>query len=944
MTDQPEKSYMALPFGRKFPLFSPSGKDLRYEVLALAVVLVVATLSWQMINGVATALYRQYEILGDPPLIPIVAAGPELGRTDPPASPSSQLGHIGYFWSERAFHYRCALMFAVNDFQDPAVLAADTWQQHPDGVNSWRQYALLMEPVYGFLYRLAGDQARPFVEFLLRLVPFIHVLIFLPLYAMARALGCRRFLAALAVIFYATCTLGFVRMTGSLLLKEDFALLCLAVFLALHFWAWRRQSITLVALAAVGLIPVLASWHLSQFLVLVIMLAAALGWAASSSREGFSATRVPFFVLMPAVYSVAGLAAGLTPSLFDRGFFISLPLAVLYAWLITAIVAWKRPPLCQTVVTRVLILAGLTAALGALVMLNRSYTGDYHHVFGLFIEKLAHGFRRPDDPGLLPFDTRVFWAPPFNTPTWGEVWSKLGFHAVVLAPVLVWCCGSLLHRGTAGITRSFLWTIPPFLAAYMMIERMGVVFLVFASVGVALFGEWLVRRLTPSLGPRALPLVAGFLLISPVLNLNGNLGDMVRIARTSRQGREVRLGASDQALWQSWKGMFSWVTANTAGPGSGMAGPPAVFLGGIGVSPQLLLYTGRPIVLNSQFENAEIRNRYRRFLEALFATDETMLWKFARDLGVGYIFINRNYATVTGPGSSAWLAGITEKLSLDMNAVRMHFKPETLTRFSPVYDNEHYRILRVLPDDSRTAPTVTWQSDHNSWWRLENFRVSGGRLEDPVADRNRLADFESALSHLQDSQREILAAVENRWRTARGQGGKRPDLMLLHRRFTQVRLDDLMSTGGKETGRLENAIRARLSEVDPLSGHPLASSLAHLADGKGGWLEQLETHQGEPLQHATCGQLLALAGRYDQAADQFAAAAELFQDPVTAGSGWRPAEIQVRLWHEEVWWRLAAGRVGQARQRARVFADNTPPGSREGDFFGRVGAILGEFE
>jgi hypothetical protein len=122
MTDQLEKSYMA-PSGKgKIPAFYHTQRNFRNEVLALVVVLVAAVLSWQMINAVATSLYRQYETLGDPPLTRIVAPGPELGQTGSPSRPPSQLGHIGYFWSERAFHYRLALIFAVDDFQDPELL------------------------------------------------------------------------------------------------------------------------------------------------------------------------------------------------------------------------------------------------------------------------------------------------------------------------------------------------------------------------------------------------------------------------------------------------------------------------------------------------------------------------------------------------------------------------------------------------------------------------------------------------------------------------------------------------------------------------------------------------------------------------------------------------------------------------------------------------------
>ncbi len=932
---------MDLPFAGRKPAFVSGLSGPRNEIIALAAVFLLAVLSWQMINGVATALYRQYEVLGYPPMTPIVAAGPELGQVDPPARPPSQLGHIGYFWSERAFHYRCALMFAVDDFQDPGVLANDTWQQYPDGVNAWREYALLMEPVYGFMYRLAGDQARPFVEFLLRLVPLIHVLIFFPLYAMARALGCRRLLAVLGVVFYATCTLGFVRMTGSLLLKEDFALLCLAVFLALHFWAWRRESIRLATLAALVLVAVLASWHLSQFLVLVVVFAGAVSWVFAGRRDGPSDEKIPFAILLPAAYTLAGLAAGLTPSLLARGFFLSVPMSVLYAWTIAAVVVHRRQGLGESVVVRALALTSLVAVFGGLVFLNRGYAGDYNHVFGLFVQKVVHGFRLPADPGLLPFDSRVFWAPPFNTVTWGEIWSKLGFHAAVLAPVLIWCFWTILRRSTNVAHRSFLMTVPAYLAAYLMIERLGIVFLLFAAVNVAMAGEWLVRRLTPGTGSRALPLVAGLLLISPVLNLNGNLDDMIRITRDARQGYDVRLGTSDQALWESWEGMFSWVTVHTPGPGSRLPGSAAVFLGEIGVSPQLLLYTGRPVVLNSQFENAEIRRRYHRYLEALYATDEMVLWEFARQYGADYIFINRNFSTRTGPGSLSFLAGIKGDLDLSMNVVKMHFQPGSLRGFSPVYDNEYYRILRVLPV-TRVPEPMPWQRDHNGWWRLENFQVRDGKLVDLPGDRNRLASFEVALSKLQDRQKDIMAAVEKRWRSSRGAGARRPDLMLLHRQYVQARLE-LMSPGAgdaPEIGRLENAIRARLSEIDPLSGKPLNTALATLANGAGGWLEQLSDHVGEPIQHATCGQLLALSGRYAEAADQFKLAAAFFPGPEARSSS---PEMQIILWHEEIWWSLAAGRIDRARELAHRYVGYARPGSREQAFFRRVEAIPGDF-
>ncbi len=57
-----------------------------------------------------------------------------------------------------------------------------------------------------------------------------------------------------------------------------------------------------------------------------------------------------------------------------------------------------------------------------------------------------------------------------------------------------------------------------------------------------------------------------------------------------------------------------------------------------------------------------------------------------------------------------------------------------------------------------------------------------------------------------------------------------------------------------------------------------------------------------------------------------------------------PPGIQVQLWQEEVWWRMASGEVGRARALAQRYAAAVRPGTREADFFGMVKAIPTEFE
>jgi len=69
-----------------------------------------------------------------------------------------------------------------------------------------------------------------------------------------------------------------------------------------------------------------------------------------------------------------------------------------------------------------------------------------------------------------------------------------------------------------------------------------------------------------------------------------------------------------------------------------------------------------------------------------------------------------------------------------------------------------------------------------------------------------------------------------------------------------------------------------------------------------------------------------------------------FPFPQDQGARWQPADMQVRLWQEEVWWLLGAGNMDLAQGKALAFAAHTRPGTREGDFFRRVGALPGEFD
>jgi hypothetical protein len=942
----------------------PGRRPWRADAIGLALTAVLMVLSWLLVHGLTRGLYDSYEALGEPAI-----AGAPTGGTG-----RVQLGPWGYFWSERAFHYRTTLMFAVDDYTSPGVLSADTAQQHPDGVDAWREYTLLMEPVYGWLYRVFGGEREVLAEFLTRLIPLIHVLLLPLLYALARGLGARPLVAAAAPLIHATCTLGFERLAGSLLLKETFTLAWLLAFAAAAVWAQRRRSTVLLTAAAGALVVVLASWHLGQFLALVLLGALALaavrepaGDAPAGGEEanGGAGTErsgwwpLPWAVRLPAVLLAAALLAGLTPSLLARGFWLSPPVAVLVAWTALAAVRWRRPGWLAGPGRATAALVVLVALLGAASLLNRALTGDYGHVFGLLVGKLAHGFARPDDPAPLPFDVRVFWAAPFLSPSWADVRSGLGWHAVTLGlglvgGVLLWARGRLTAPQQALVLTCLALT-----AAWLLIERLGVVWLPFAVVLLVVVAGRAATTATATAG-RGIPgraaivlavVLAVVLLAAPLANLAGPFGGHVGTAAAALRGEPVMTGAASDPRNLLRADLLRWLRTATPGPGSDLPGrTPGAVVGDIDASPAILLAAGRPTVLNSQFENAPIRRRYERYLAALFDPDPGRLRAFLAEVDARYLVLNRNWATTSGPGTAAYLAGVQGPPRLERTVARLHFAPTSLGFLHPVWDNEMYRVFRV--GRPPVEGPLAWQTRHSGWWDLASWTAAGDVLADPAADRARLRRREEAVVALQQAQEAILARLESR--TPRGQ----PPLRALHQRLAELRWQAL--SGADEADTTGAAARDRQiasvgDEIARRLGAPLGQGRGTygealtmlwqrgLRTGESGWREIVGADDAEPAHLGAAADLLALVGRYGEAARLFERAAAAYPlAPLLRGDGRveQTAPLLARQARQSaVWFHLAAADTGAARNLATRYAPHAAPGSPGAAFLAEVASL-----
>lgn len=884
---------------------------LRREAPALLAVLALAAVSWWLIHAAAVARQRPFNDLGEPPLLPLGGA----------EGAPSQIGPYAWMWSEAAFHYRTALIFAVDDYQPPDLLHDDTWQQHPEGVDAWRTYALMMEPVYGHLYRLLAPPGQTFAVFLLVLVPLAHVLTFLPLYALGRVVGAPRRFALAGLLVYAGCTLGFGALLESLLLKETFSLLLLAVFLALQTAALARPTPARLAGAGAALALLLPSWHLAQFLAAVVIAAGAAAAAAGPPQ--------PRAWRLPLVYALAGAVAGLTPALAGRGFTVSLPMAPVWGWLVWALVVGRAGRFGAQAGRRLAVLAVCVAGAAGLALLNRGHTADYDHVFGLLRERLAHGFRKPVDPAELPFAVRLFWAAPFTSPSPATVWLKTGLASIPIAAAAAWAAWAGWRRGTPPATRALALAGVGFALLWLLSERLGVVFLLAVPALLASGAS----GATGVAGRRRSALLLAVLVAIPAANLGVNLRGVVRTAVAEARGRAPAVGGLDLAEDRSRAALFAWITAHTLGPGQDQPGAAAVFAGDIALSPQILLYAGRPVVLNSQFENTTIRDRYEAWLQALFSADERDLMALAARLRIDYVVVHRDLFTASGRWSARYAAGWAGPPALDSVAALIHFSPSSLRGLMPVYDNDHYRVLRVRVRRDETAPA--WDRGYGSWWEPANWQVADRRLAAGGADRARLQAAGLRLADLRAALERLAAAVAPAWQPDAPGDPSRLPLLELQRQAAEP--DVLTAFGGAMPGvaaALEPEIAARLAETGPDGGQTVGGALAAILDGDpAGGPGLLGLDAGlvlHPDDSVLAGNVAVLAGRRAAAAGCFARAAARL-------AAHEPQRAE--LWRDAVWWLLAAGRKTDAVRLADQADGRIPPGSQAAGFLAQVAAL-----
>lgn len=586
-----------------------------------------------------------------------------------------------YYWSESAFQYRHAKLIG----EGKKIPSIDVDAQFPEGVATTRELTQFMERTTGLVYRLVNYvHPLPFREFVIYFFSLISSLSIFVFYYAALQISESPLYATLMTVVYAFNPASWSRFVANYV-YEGFALpwlfLGFAVLLAISNGKTKSQMkvIGYSMLAGVSICIGLMSWHFARFYLIVLVAAAVANYfiVFNDDRAATVVTKAAGIIAV-----CCFLTGVLSPMLRQNGFITSLPMLMLYALALTQS-ARARYELSRIQCVAIFSAAIIISAF-AINHARLSDSSAYGHVYSIFMYKLVNYLQKPADPGLLPMDARLLWVNPFNSPALAHV--VYLFFPLAIAPAAVWTIKRLsLHQGVVahsdapadsrGIVTALLALA--FLALYILVERLlglPIFFLALYSLHA------MVKHIRSRIVILSLLLFMGFCETAKAFLADSRYNLLYAFTQKLPLPNPIPFGEFSHK-----KSLLEWVSLRTR--------PDDHFLSGIGISPQVLTYTRRPIILQPKFESSGMRAKYAEFLRALYG-DEDVFFDFCRKYGADYFIYESSFVIDFTDDGARYMANALT-LYPSTAAFKFHFTPESLKRFRLVYQDSDYRIFRV---------------------------------------------------------------------------------------------------------------------------------------------------------------------------------------------------------------------------------------------------------
>lgn len=609
------------------------------------------------------------------------------------------------FWMESAQRFRYVEMVAAGEpIPDP-----DVRMQAPDGYPPHSD-TIVQELLYGRIcaHRPGDMSVAACTRVVTRLLAASATL---PLAWLAFVATRRRDAALVAALLYGLALPIAERGNGAVLFREDLAFPVLLLHLA-ALAAWARSRRWWWALAAgVALAGSLLMWKVVSFyaLMLLVLLGSVWAFRRAEPQDVGVATLLLF---LPAA------AACIPPwSLHYDGFLTS---TAMLAALGIAIGALAQARLSVPGWAAPVLVLGVLVGGKALAPPEIGYA----HAWETIVAKLTTFDTKPLDPTELSFHARHYWTGNYESPTLLRLARDLAWLGAAALFGVVCLAGELRRNGApyAGeahrppptkllegdgpsdpmpplLSWFCLWLVLGFLSIYLLFSK----FALFAVAALALLGAlgWACpRRLRTARRLAMAPFIVGVALHGLTLIPGGDRLLPAQAAADAEAVSAVAVFPPD-----AFQDLTTWIGGNT--------GVDEPILASFPISPFLLTYLDRPTVLHCFFEG-DLMPRLERITHARFA-DEDTLWRAARDYDARWYVHEAHHTLRTDPGMSQRYVAAAMEWPADSALVRMQYAPETLERFELAWQNDWFRVFRVLEDGE--APAAPASSDGALWSR-----------------------------------------------------------------------------------------------------------------------------------------------------------------------------------------------------------------------------------
>lgn len=606
------------------------------------------------------------------------------------------------FWMESAQRFRYVRMVA----EGGVIPTVDTHLQTPDGYPPFAD-TVLQEWLYGKLAGLLQGEEESLAAFVRRITRLVAASAVIPMALIGYAVTRRRDAALIAAILFGLCLPVTERGSGVVLFREDLAWPMVLWHLGfLGLWA-RRQTLPRALAAGACLLAALLFWKVVTFYALLLVAFLALA---------FLSDRIPpkeMAIGAAAILGPAALGAFLPFSLSHDGFLTSTPVVIGAAIAVTAGVSIRRPlPRWG----KVALLAGLVL-LGKLLLPAES---GYDHAWETIGAKLRTFDTKPLDPSSLSFHARHYWTGNYESPTLRRLARDWPWMLLAALPGLIALIRELRGRVTDGTLRPppiklldgdgpldplppalslyVLWLVGGFLAVYLLFSKL----ILFAATALAVLGA--LGFAAPVRLRRVRRITVGILVLGVALHGAGVL--------PSLESRFV--SADDTEGWsqtvvhtgRSFNELAGWIAEGTQ--------PGEPVLASFVTSPFIATYLDRPTVLHCFFEG-DLLDRLERVIDARFGSEEE-LWEASRDYGARWYVHEPHHVLRTDPAMSQRYVANAMEWPADSVLVRMQYAPETLEHFELAWENDWFRVFRVL-DPGESPARVRRTSDGPIWSR-----------------------------------------------------------------------------------------------------------------------------------------------------------------------------------------------------------------------------------